>query len=136
MADPALEEDFKSRFAVVLKDLMDNGHKDPEAMWLMGSLAARIMNDVKMNDWSEFKTSLTKEGYDALLNAFQRQGQELHSSGNQKAAYAVQAIAVSVVASKMTDPDVISGNELMDEFIGQTVRIFEKNAEANNAKPN
>lgn len=135
MADPALEQDFKVRFAAVLKDLMENGQKDPEALWLMGSLASRIIDDVKMDDWPKFKTALTKEGYDALLKAFEKQGKERYANGNKKAAYAVQAIAISVIASKMTDPDIVSGNDLMDEFIGQTIRIYKK-AEANNAKPN
>jgi len=135
MADPALEQEFKVRFAAILKDMSENGHKDPEAMWLMGSLASRIMTDVNMNDWPKFKTALTREGYDALLKTFQTQGQELHSKGNKKAAYAVQALAVSIICSKMTDPDLVTGNELMDEFIGQTIRIYNK-AEANNAKPN
>ena len=36
------EEEFKQRFAAVLLDLQEHGRNDPEAMWLLGSLACEI----------------------------------------------------------------------------------------------
>jgi hypothetical protein len=126
MADPKLENDMKVRLAALLQDLQENGHKDPEAMWFMGSLATHIMKDVNATAWPDFKASLTRDGYDTLLKGFENQGKQLYANGKHKAAFAVQALAISTIVSKMTHPDIATGDKYLDQFIMQTVRIFKQ----------
>ena len=127
--EPQIQE-FKTRFTTVLKDLKDNGQNDPEAMWLIGSLADRIVSTGGKKDWPELKAALTSESYDSLIKQFEEQGNALHAKGNEKAAYAVQAMAVSLVASRIPDPDISAGNELMDALINNTIKFFRNNEAA------
>lgn len=135
MVTPTQHEEFKVRFATVLKDLQEHGHEDPETMWLLGSLAARIISTASKKGWPETKASLTSASYSALLKQFEKQGNDLHKKGNEKATYAVQALAISLVADKISDPEIKAGNEFLDEFINQTVRIYQANIEKT-GKPN
>ena len=52
------EQEFKQRFVAVLKDLQQNGSKDKEAMWLLGSLASDLADDLKVADWSAAKRGM------------------------------------------------------------------------------
>lgn len=135
MADDQKKEDFKQRLAAVLEDLNQNARKDPEALWLMGSLAGRIVKSSGKKNWPELKAALSRENYDSLLKTFETQGNELHKQGNEKAAYAVQAVAISLIASKMNDPDISRGDELLDQFINQTVKMYNK-ANTETPQPN
>lgn len=118
------QHEFRSRFAAVLLDLQKHGIKDLEAMWLIGSLANRLINEGHQPDWPHVKSTLTREAYDSLLQTFEREGNALHKKGNRKAAYAVQVISYSLIASKMTDELIVSGDELMDELISETVKFY------------
>lgn len=129
MASEKLTEEFKIRLASVLKDLKENGQKDSEAMWLMGSLAAHIINAAGEKNWPGLKAALTSEGYDSLLTQFEQQGHEFLKQGKKKSAYAVQALAVSLIASKMQDPVIATGNALLDDFIGRTLHIYKSTAD-------
>ena len=41
------QQDFKQRFATLLRDLQQDGTKDPEIIWVLGTLAAELANDLK-----------------------------------------------------------------------------------------
>ncbi len=119
-----IEAGFKSRLAQVLKDLNENGIKDKEAMWLIGSLAGKIISDAKSKNWVELKSSISQSGFSAMLNELQNQGQKMQEAGNIKAAYAVQAIGTSLVANTMKDKDTKEGGKLLDILIDQSVIFY------------
>jgi len=78
------EEDFKDRFVAVLQDLRSNGGKDPEAMFLIGSLAARLLDRAKQPTWAAYKAAMAPEAYSKLLSDFQKQGNGFHREGKDK----------------------------------------------------
>lgn len=121
------EEDFKQRFAAVIKDMQQNGSKDNEAMWLIGSLAARLIDAAGKKSWAELKSSLAPTDVAQLLRDFEKNGNALHAEGKKKPAYAVQALAVSLIARTQSDPEVRAGNTMFDEMINQTVQIYRAN---------
>ena len=121
---------FRSRFAAIMVDLKENGTNDLEVMWLMGSLANRLITEGRQQDWPSVKSALSREAYDSLLNTFSREGKALMSKGNRKAAFAVQALAYSMIASKMTDELIVSGDELLDDFIARCVAFYNQRADA------
>ena len=125
------EQDFKNRFAEVLKDLQQNGSKDNEAMWLLGSLAASLADDLKSPDWSSAKRSMAAKTYDTLLHTFQSQGNEHHRDGRIKHAYAIQVLAVSLIArSQGGDPQIAAGEALLDQIVDYTVAVYRRETAA------
>lgn len=128
------EEDFKERFVAVMRELREVGDTDHEAMFLIGSLASTLMKKKNAPSWPKFKADLPGSEHSLLLNDFEKQGNKFHRDGKRKHAYAVQVLAMSVVADKQVDRDVATGNKLLDQYIGRMVAAFRK-AEAITPKP-
>ena len=121
------EEDFKARFAAVLQDMQQSGSKDREAMWLLGSLASDLADDLKRNSWSSAKEAMGPKTYDALLAKFQEQGNEHHREGRGKHAYVIQALAMSLVArTQRNQPNMTEGEALLDRIIDHAAAVYRK----------
>lgn len=121
------EEEFKQRLVVVLKDLHEAGKKDAEAMWLLGSLSAVIVDKANRKSWRTFKKNVARETYDGLLHDFQNQGNALYKQGKKKQAWAMQLLGMSLVARTQADPEVQAGAELLDEAIERATAFYRKN---------
>ena len=124
------EDDFKERFIEVMKNLHSDGQKDAEAMWLMGSLAARLVDKTRQGSWTQFKSSRTRRGYDQLLADFASEGNAYHTQGKTKQAYAVQLLAMSMIARYQKDEDVQFGLKLLDELIDRSIVTYKKNSKS------
>lgn len=129
------EEDFRERFVAVMKDLHENGQTDQEAMFLIGSLASTLMKKGNSPSWPAFKSNLKTSEHSMLLWDLEKQGNKFHKDGKRKHAFAVQVLAMSVVADSQTHRDVTEGNKLLNQYIGRLVQAFRK-AEAMTPKPN
>ncbi|RYE87671.1 MAG: hypothetical protein EOP19_03625 [Hyphomicrobiales bacterium] len=123
------EEEFKQRFAAVLLDLQQNGKNDPEAMWLLGSLACEIAEKSDKKTWVEFKRSMAQSTYSQLLTDFEKEGNRQHREGDRKKAYAIQVLAISLIARTQDDPQMRAGDALLDQMIDMTVNIYRDNRE-------
>ena len=123
------EEDFKQRFAAVLMDLQQNGKNDPEAMWLLGSLACEIAETYGKRGWIEFKRSMPQAVYSQLLTDFQKEGNRQHREGDRKKAYAIQVLGISLIAQTQKDQEMRAGDSLLDQFIETTVLVYRNNRE-------
>lgn len=115
------EEEFRQRLAAVLKDLGEDGVKDGEAMFMLGNLAAKMADQGSVKSWSALKAGLSAEAYTSLLGTMQTRGNDLMRDGNQKAAYALQALAVSLVARTQDDSTTRQGEKLLDQLIDSAV---------------
>jgi hypothetical protein len=124
---PTKEEEFKQRFAAVLLDLTENGQKDPEALWLIGSLACELTERTGHAKWAVFKREMTRQTYDQLLDDFQREGNRQHQEGDPKKAFAIQVLGLSLVARTQTDPEMRQGDALLDQMIETTMTVFRAN---------
>jgi hypothetical protein len=123
------QEDLKQRLATVLADLNAHGAHDGETMFMLGSIATRLCDGGGKPSWSTLKPALSKAGYNQLLKQFQDEGRQLVAAGKTKAAYAVQALAVSLVAHSQVDPVLREGEKLLDAIIDRTVANFRKHAQ-------
>lgn len=128
------EQDFKERLVAVMRDVKENIRDDAEAMWMIGSLAARLVDVYKVKSWGQFKAKLTSEAYDQLLKDFEQQGNAYHKEGKAKAAYAIQLLAISTVARTQTDPEVKHGEQLLDGIINGMLTNYRKASAAEAAK--
>lgn len=116
------EVEFKQRFAIVLQDLQAGGKNDAEAMWMLGTLAADLAAKLQQTSWSAAKSAITTGLYDELLATFQAQGNAMHQAGQTRQAYAIQTLAISLVAgTQRADSDIAAGEELLDALVDQAV---------------
>lgn len=123
------EQDFKTRFFAVLEDLHSGGIDDGEAMWLLGSLAAGLVDDLKATDWPSAKRLMDDQTYDALLRTFEAEGNAHHRAGRAKQAYAIQALAMSLIAhNQTTDPQIAAGEPLLDHLITASIATYRRQA--------
>ena len=124
MTQQDYEKHLKSTLATVLKDLSEAGTKDPEAMWLIGSLATKFIEDSKAKDWVELKSRISPTGFELTIAELQKQIYELQKKGKIKPAYAAQAIAISIAAEKLKDKESKKGNELLNGLIANAIVYF------------
>jgi hypothetical protein len=123
----ARHEELKQRLSGVLSDMMTDGGKDPETMWLIGSLASEITSKVKARSWEEFKQTMSPATYDQLLRDFQDTGNRLFQAGETKRAYAMQALGISLVCStQRSDQMLADGEKLLDAVIEGAVKMYRK----------
>jgi hypothetical protein len=130
------EEDFKQRLAAVLADLRQDGVEDGKAMFILGAAATRMCDLLKQPTWSALKPALSKSEQNRLLAQLGRDGDQMLAEGKGKHAYAVQALAVSLVAHSQSDPIVREGEKLLDAIIDQTIANFRKHAQPHLRKTN
>jgi hypothetical protein len=124
----ATKEDlFKQRLVEVLADLQANGQNDTEVLWVLGGLGARLVEESKRSNWVELKKALTTEAYESLLSTFQAQANTLATQNKPKAAYSVEILAMSLIARTQKTPEMIAGDQLLDEFIEAAISGFRMN---------
>lgn len=120
------EEDFRQRFVAVMQDLREGGARDPEAVWLLGGLAATLVDTAKAKSWPGLKRQLTAADHDGLLRDFQKSGNAFHKEGKVKQAYAVQILGMSLIARTQQDADILAGDELLDEIIDRSIAVYRR----------
>ena len=126
--EPSRQAQFKQRLISVVADLRQDGINDPEAMALVGGLAADLADALKRPSWTALKQGLTPAIYDELLQSFQKRGNEYHKDGRTKLAYAIQLLSVSLVAfTQRNDADIAAGEELLDQLIDRAATIYRQN---------
>lgn len=136
ISDSEKREIFRKRFVEVMTDMGKSVHKDPESLYLIGSLAAHLIDRAKVPDWASLKAALSQEAYTGLLNSFQTQATEHVKNGNQKAAYAIEILAISVICmTQRGDAQLASGEELLDKLIGDTVGLFRRTSGKTDTAP-
>jgi hypothetical protein len=120
------EEEFKQRFVALMQDLRADAGGDPEAVWILGSLAATLVDAAGAKSWPALKRQLTRADYDGLLRDFQKSGNAFHKEGKGKQAYAVQILGMSLIARTQQDADIQAGDELLDEMIARGIAVYRR----------
>jgi hypothetical protein len=122
----ARNAEFKQRFASVLADIQQTGYNDGEAMALIGSLAAELCGSLQQQNWTTAKSVMSHQTYNDLLKIFENRGNEYHQAGKQKHAYAIQALAMSLISATMrSDPQMAEGEKMLDAIIDRSVAVYQ-----------
>ena len=122
---PTRDEDFKQRFDSILLDMRISGSTDAETMWLVGSLAARLIDQGQQPTWYSFKHTLSQPTFRSLISSFQKQGNDLAKTGATQQVYAIQVVAVSLVAVTQTDdPEIVEDDKVLDQIIEDAISIY------------
>ncbi len=124
---PTPQDQFRQHLANVLGDLQRTVAEDGESVALIGSLATELSTKLDRASWSDAKDAMSAANYDELLKSFQARGNALYQEGNTKQAYAIQALATSLVASTMrADRTIAEGEGLLDALIDRAVVLFRR----------
>ena len=131
------QEFFTRRFFKVMEEMGENTKNDAEGVWMIGSLAASLLDQSQSRDWVHFKKTLTPEVYDGLIESLRKQGNQLAGEGKEKAAFAVEVIALSIIAPTQSDNNehLVSGDKLLNKMVQDSVNFFRRN-EAARKQPN
>ncbi len=116
----------------ILVDLDQVRQRDPETMMLIGSLADRLCKDAGQPDWQEVKAALDDTARQSLIDTLSREIEDSGKKGEIKPAYAMQAIAASLVGAGLSDERVSAGIALLDDFITAARGFFQSNKPAVN----
>ena len=121
------QEDFKISLATLLKDLRESGVNDGQAMFLLGSLATGLADDLKSPGWVAAKNAMTPGTRNDVLRTFEDQANLHHREGRPRHAYAIQALAMSLIASTLRDDaHIASGEPLLDQIIAAAEANFRR----------
>lgn len=120
------DAEFKQRFAAVLADIQKSGAEDGEALGLIGHLANDLAKSLQQPNWSTAKKVITPQTYNDLLKIFEQRGNEYHREGKTKHAYAIQALALSLISATMrSDPQMAQGEIFLDAVIDRSVSVYQ-----------
>jgi hypothetical protein len=125
--------DLRQRLAAIITDLQQAGLEDGEAMYLLGGTVTGLIDRGGAKDWQGFKQGLPAAAFNRLLQQIESEGNQLVADGKHKPAYALQALAVSLVAGRQNDPVLREGEKLLDAVINTTVANFRKHAKPSKA---
>lgn len=114
------EQLFRRPFLELVDELADPARTDPQTLLALGALARRIMDDAKVMTWRAFKLGQTRELYDATLRVFQRQGNAMARDGKLRTAYAIQILAMSLIARTQQGHEVATADARLDAIIDAT----------------
>ena len=126
------EHDLKMRLVAVVQDLGRDGGQDPEAIWMIGSLAATLIDKAEAASWRELKDALGRDAYDNLLDDFVRVGNASHQAGEGRKAYACQTLGISLVCrTQRDDAQFREGELLLDGIIGGAIEAYRRSLRPN-----
>ena len=129
--DPKLA-DLRQQMAAVIADLHATGTEDGEAMFFLGGSVAGLCDRGNAKNWQAFKAGLPQPDYYRLLTQLESEGSQLLAEGKQKPAYALQALGLSLVASRQDDDVITAGEGLLDAVINAAVANFRSNTPKTN----
>lgn len=120
------EDDFKTRLAAVVEDLDKAGTKDAEAMLLLGRLASDLSGQIKAANWTQAKRRMSRADYNTLLEGFREGGNAHYREGRIKQAYAIQTLAMSLIAPTQPSLEVRQGGHLLDTLIDRAIVFYRR----------
>lgn len=115
-------------------DQLDRGPRnDPETMWLLGSLVARLVTKTDAQNWTQLKLILDNASLRELVETLETNAATYEAEGKLKAAYVARLLGISLAASKVTEPKTRQRDQLLSHFIDTAAYVYITNHNANAA---
>ncbi|MEO8757196.1 MAG: hypothetical protein ABI398_05530 [Devosia sp.] len=124
------QREFVTQFHSVIDELDRNGRSDNETMWLLGSLAARLVKEAKADNWTDLKLRIGPTSLEELVQTLDSQAAGYQSEGRTKPAYVARLLGISLVASRIPDPATRQRDQLLNNFIDTAAIVFIENHNA------
>ena len=118
---PEAETILLTKIATVLDDLRREGAENGEAMFLLGTAAANLVDMGKAGNWAQLKQKLSSAEIVGLLRQIDAEGNRMLDEDKVNFAYALQIIGMSLAASGGENPQLRQGASLLDDIIETTL---------------
>lgn len=129
------ETDFITQFHSVVDELDQVGRKDNETMWLLGSLAARLVREAKADNWTDLKLRIGPKSLEELVTTLDSQAATYQQDDKVKQAYVARLLGISLVAGRVSEPRLRQRDQMLNNFIDTAAIVFIENHNAANARP-
>ena len=116
--------DFVAQFHRAVDDLDRTGRSDTETMWLLGSLAARLVTEAHADNWTDLKLKLTPESLEELVVSLERQAGMYETAGKTKPSYVAKLLGFSLVAGRVGDATLQRRDQMLNSFIDIAATVF------------
>ena len=120
----AVDAEFAAQFHGVIDDLDRNGRRDNETMWLLGSLAARLVREARADNWTDLKLKIAPDSLEELVETLDQQAAGYQADGKTKPAYVARLLGISLVAGRLPDPVLKQRDQLLNNFIDTAAIVF------------
>lgn len=121
---------FIARYHQVVDELDRTGRTDPETMWLLGSLVARLVTNTSAQNWTQFKLILDNTSLKEVVETLDTNAAAYEAEGKTKAAYVARLLGISLVASKIMEPKTRQRDQLLSHFIDTAAYVYITNHNA------
>ena len=118
---PEAETILLTKIAALLDDLRREGTENGEAMFLLGTAAANLVDMGKAGNWAQLKQKLSSAEIVGLLRQIDAEGNRMLDEDKVNFAYALQIIGMSLAASGGENPQLRQGASLLDDIIETTL---------------
>ena len=115
---------FIERYHQVVDELDRTGRSDPETMWLLGSLVARLVTKTDASNWMQLKLIIDDQSLRELVETLDANAATYEAEGKTKAAYVARLLGISLVAGKLDDPRVRQRDQLLSHFIDTAAYVY------------
>jgi hypothetical protein len=129
----SIESEFVAQFHGVVDDLDKAGRRDNETMWLLGSLAARLVKEARADNWTDLKLKISQRSLEEVVETLESQAAGYTAEGKAKPAYVARLLGISLVASRIDDPGLRQRDQLLNNFIDTAAIVFINAHNANQA---
>ena len=126
----AEHEAFIARYHQVVDELDRGARNDPETMWLLGSLVARLVTNTDAQNWTQLKLMLDNKSLKELVETLNTNATTYEAEGKTKAAYVARLLGISLVASKIMEPRTRKRDQLLNHFIDTAAYVYITNHNA------
>jgi hypothetical protein len=120
----AVDAEFAAQFHSVIDDLDRHGRGDNETMWLLGSLAARLVREARADNWTDLKLKIATDSLEELVVTLDQQAATYQAEGKTKPAYVARLLGISLVAGRLPDPVLKQRDQLLNNFIDTAAIVF------------
>ena len=118
------EADFIAQFHNVVDALDQVARKDNETMWLLGSLAARLVKEARADNWTDLKLRIGPKSLEELVTTLDTQAAAYQQDDKIKPAYVARLLGISLVAGRVSDPKLRQRDQLLNTFIDTAAIVF------------
>jgi hypothetical protein len=125
---PEAEAILLNKITQVMQDLHERGTDDGEAMFMVGAGADYVCKTGQAATWAALKSKLSTTETLGLLAQIDVDGQTAIAKGQDKQAYALQLLGLSVAAIGARSQEIRTATGLMDDLIATALGNYRKHA--------
>lgn len=123
---------FIQRYNELVDQLDRTGRNDTETMWLLSSLAARLVTAGRAQSWTDLKQRIDDRSLEELVTTLDGNAEIYDGGGKTRAAFVARLLGASLVAGKIADESLRQRDRLLDGFIDTATIVYLQQHNARN----